>query len=148
MSDKSFRLRLVTPTESLLDEPAEYAMVPAWDGLMGIMHNRAPIVARLGLGQMTVRFPQSTHGGGDRSYVIDGGFVHVAGNEVIVLAEYAVPAEKIAESDAQGELSEAEKAQPDPEAPDRLKASDRLRHRRERARLKVRVARHSKSRGI
>lgn len=147
MSESTFRLRLVTPVESLLDEPVAYVNLPAHDGLMGIQRNRAPIVARLGLGELTVRFSDATHGGGDRRYLIDGGFAQMSDNELIVLAEYAVPAESIAESDAEKELAEAEKLAPSPDAEDKLTEAERLRHRRDLARLKVRVARHARGSG-
>ncbi|MEL6329746.1 MAG: F0F1 ATP synthase subunit epsilon [Planctomycetota bacterium] len=148
MAANTFRCRLVTPAESLIDEPVVYANVPAWDGLMGIQHGRAPIVARLGLGELTLRFPEGTHGGGDRKYLIDGGFAQMAGNELIILAENAVPAETIAESDAQAELTAAEKATVPADAGDRAAEAERLRHRRERARMQLRIARHNKGRGI
>lgn len=147
MAENTFRLRLVTPAESLVDEPVTYVNLPAHDGLMGIMRNRAPIVARLGLGEMTVRFAEGTHGGGDRRYLIDGGFAQMADNELIVLAEHAVPAEAISESDAERELAEAERATGAADAVDKAAEAERLRGRRERARLKVRIARHAKSSG-
>lgn len=147
MSDQSFRLRLVTPASSLLDEPVTYVNLPLHDGLMGVMKNRAPIVARLGLGELTVKFPEATHGGGDRTYFVDGGFAQMAGDELIILAEDAIPAEKLTETDAQAELDAADKATVPADAPDKSVAAERLSHRRDRARLKVRLARQGRGSG-
>jgi F-type H+-transporting ATPase subunit epsilon len=148
VSDRTFRCRVVTPAESLLDEPIEYANVPMWDGLMGFQHGRAPLVGKLGLGELTLRFPASTHGGGDRIFFIDGGFVQMSEGELIILAESAQSAEAIAESDAQAELNEAESMQSDPDADDKAGEADRIRLARERARVRLRIARHSRAKGI
>lgn len=148
MSDKTFRCRVVTPAESLLDEPVVYANVPIWDGLMGFEHGRAPIVAKLGLGELTLRFPESTHGGGDRVFFIDSGFVQMSDGELIILAEHAQSAETIAESDAQKELDEAEKLVMNPDAPDKAHEAERIRRARERGHVRMRIARHSRSKGI
>ena len=139
---------VVTPAESLLDEPIEYANVPMWDGLMGFQHGRAPLVGKLGLGELTLRFPASTHGGGDRTFFVDGGFVQMSEGELIILAENAQSAETIAESDAQKELDAAEAMQVDPEAADKAAEADRVRLSRERARVRLRIAKHSRVKGI
>tara|TARA_E500000318_G_scaffold77073_1_gene71814 strand:+ start:107 stop:523 length:417 start_codon:yes stop_codon:yes gene_type:complete len=138
----------VTPAQSLLDEPVEYANVPMWDGLMGFQHGRAPLVGKLGLGELTLQFPASTHGGADRTFYIDGGFVQMSEGELIILAENAQSAETIAESDAQAELDAAERAEMNPEASNKAEEADRIRLARERARVRLRIARHSRVKGI
>jgi hypothetical protein len=50
LAGKTFRCRLITPAAQLLDAPVTYASIPAWDGLFGVLVNRAPIVAKLGVG--------------------------------------------------------------------------------------------------
>lgn len=148
MSDRTFRCRVVTPAQSLLDEPVEYANVPMWDGLMGFQHGRAPLVGKLGLGELTLHFPASTHGGGARTFFIDGGFVQMSEGELIILAESAQSAETIAESDAQAELSKAENAEMDASAKDMAAEADRIREARERARVRLRIAKNSRAKGI
>ena len=148
MSDRTFRCRVVTPANSLLDEPVEYANIPMWDGLMGFQHGRAPLVGKLGMGELSLRFPASTHGGADRTFFIDGGFVQMNDGELIILAEHAQSAETIAESDAQAELDAAERAEMDPGAADKAEEADRIRVARERARVRLRIAKHSRAKGI
>ena len=147
MADNTLRCRVVTPAESLLDEPVTYANVPLWDGLMGFQHGRAPIVARLGMGELTLRFPDATHGGGDRAYFINGGFVQMSGNEILILAEHATPAESLTETDAQAELDAADKLSVPADAADKLQAADDIALKRNAARTKLRIARHARGSG-
>lgn len=145
---KTFRCQLVTPNAKLLDDEVTYANVPAWDGLFGVLPGRAPLLAQLGLGELTVRFPDGAGKGGERSYVIDGGFVKMAGDTLTVLAEQAFPAEELTESDAKAELAAAESKSPPADAGDAGSARDRLTRDRQRAALKLRVAQRGRARGI
>jgi F-type H+-transporting ATPase subunit epsilon len=108
LAAKTFRCRLVTPTASLVDDAVVYASVPAWDGLFGVLPGRAPILARLGVGELRIDFPDVKGGGGSRSFLIEGGFVRMVRNELTILAERATAAETITEADAQAELRQIE----------------------------------------
>lgn len=149
MAQKTFHCRLVTPTEKLVDGEMTYASVPAWDGLFGVLPGRAPLLARLGLGELQLHHAnQNSHPGGDRSFLIDGGFVKMAENSLTILAERAIPAETISLTDAEAELAEAEARQPSADAGDLAAQQDAIRRDRERAQLKVRMARSVQNRGI
>lgn len=146
---KTFRCRVVTPTAKLVDEPATYASIPAWDGLFGVLPGRAPIVAKLGVGELTVEFPETTTGGGGRrSYFIDGGFVRMSSGELTVLADKAIPAEQLSVSDAEAELRAAENLTVAPDSRDRQRDADRITHERNAARVKVRIAQGARGKGI
>jgi F-type H+-transporting ATPase subunit epsilon len=147
MASKTFRCRLVTPTESLLDEQVAYASIPAWDGLFGVLPGRAPIVARLGLGELSVRFSESG-AGGTRSYLVDGGFVQMAGDTLTILAERATATESLVEADAQVELDAANKREVPKDAADRQAEVERINREKRRAALAVRLARSGRGRGI
>ncbi|NUQ51793.1 MAG: F0F1 ATP synthase subunit epsilon [Phycisphaerales bacterium] len=142
---KSFRCRLVTPTASVFDEAVAYASIPAWDGLFGVLPGRAPILARMGAGELRVDFPDSSKGeGGSRSYFVEGGFVQMAGEQLTVLAERATPAEQLSATDAQKEL-DALMARSIPDgAKDRQAQVDRLNRDRQCARQKIALARAQK----
>ena len=148
MADKTFQCRLVTPSEQLLSEPVAYASVPAWDGLFGVLPGRAPILAKLGTGELTLEFPGTGGKGGRRSYAVDGGFVQMSGNLLSILAERAVPAEKLTEGEVESELKAAENKSVPADAKDKAIAQDRLTRERDWARVRLRVARGAKSRGI
>lgn len=141
MADNAFRCRLVTPASSLIDEDVTYANVPAWDGLMGFSPGRAPIVARLGLGQLTLRPSEKTLHTGEKRFLVEGGFVQMSESELIILAEHATPAEDLDETQAQKDLTEAEQATVPDDAADPAAATDRLNQRKARARLALRMAR-------
>jgi F-type H+-transporting ATPase subunit epsilon len=136
---------LITPEACVVDEPVTYASVPAWDGLFGILPGRAPIVAKLGLGELRLDFPDREGPGGERSYLVEDGFVQMVGEKLTILAARAVPAEEITETDARAELAEAEARRPSPDATDPQTEADRLRRDRDRARLKVRMARANRA---
>ena len=149
MADKTFQCRLVTPTEQLLSEPVAYASVPAWDGLFGVLPGRAPILAKLGTGELTLEFPGGAGSkGGRRTYAIDGGFVQMSGNLLSILAERAIVADKLVEGDAEADLRAAEGKTVPADAKDKALAQQRVTRERDWARVKLRVARGAKSRGI
>ncbi len=148
MADKTFQCRLVTPTQQLLSEAVVYASIPAWDGLFGVLAGRAPILAKLGTGELTLEFPGSGGKGGRRSYAIDGGFVQMSGNLLSILAERAVPSEQLTEGEVEAELRAAEGKSVAADAKDKRVAQERLGRERSWARARLRVARSAKARGI
>ena len=46
----SFKCTLITPERQVLEEMINYANIPAWDGSVGLLTGRAPLVAQLGEG--------------------------------------------------------------------------------------------------
>ena len=147
-SPKALTCRVVTPTQQLLDDAIVYASIPAWDGLMGVLPGHAPMVAQLGTGELKLEFPKDAKGGGDRSYFVSGGFVQIADNTLIVLADEATPAEELTEAEARAELAEAEARKPDPAAPDKGQAAEAVRTAQEKARTKLRIAQSRRGKGI
>lgn len=146
MAQKTFNCRLVTPTASLVNGPVTYASVPAWDGLFGVLPGRAPILARLGTGELRLEFPDSGGGkGGGRSFLVEGGFVRMANNELTILTERATPAETITETDAEAELRAALARTVPADAANRVQQLDRIRKDQQRARAKLTLARAKKS---
>ncbi|HYE60513.1 MAG TPA: F0F1 ATP synthase subunit epsilon [Phycisphaerales bacterium] len=138
MAKKSFRCKLVTPTAALVDDQVKYVSIPAWDGLMGILPGRAPILARLGLGELRIDFADSDKGqGGSRAFLVEDGFVKMAGDELTILAERAVPAENLTMADAEAELRAAQAA-PTASSPDaRATELEKRNKDRQRARAKM-----------
>lgn len=145
MAEKSFHCRVVTPIAKLVDGEMTYASVPAWDGLFGVLPQRAPLLARLGLGELTLHHADANSSpGGNRSFLVDGGFVKMADNSLTILAERATPAEELTVTDAEAELAEVEARR----LPEDAGQQAELRRDRARALLKVRLAREVQSRGI
>ncbi len=147
MADNTITCRLVTPSAELLNEQVTYASVPAWDGLIGFQHGGASMVSRLGLGKLRLDFP-SEAGSGSREYLIEGGFLEMGQNELVILAEKAIAAEEIIESEARAELAEAEARIVPDDAPNKLEAVEQISRQKELAKLKVSMAQGSKVAGI
>lgn len=121
-------LVLVTPEKTLFDRPVKFIRLPMFDGSAGIYPGRAPLVGRLGVGELQL---EPTDGSGER-YFIDGGFVQVKGSTISVLTNSAQPVSEINRAEAQAELdaATAETAVGDEAYAD-------LAHRQERARKLV-----------
>lgn len=138
MAKKSFRCKLVTPTAALVDDQVKYASVPAWDGMMGVLPGRAPILARLGTGELRLDFADSEKGeGGTRSFLVEDGFLKMAGDELTILAELAVPAESLTIADAEAELRAAQAAPTATTAEAKTREQQKQNKARQRARAKM-----------
>lgn len=142
MAKGSFRCRLVTPTGSLVDDQVSYASIPAWDGLMGVLPGRAPMLGRLGTGELRLDFPDGSKGaGGARVFAVDGGFVRMEQNQLTILAERAIASEAIVETEVEGELRKLE------DKPG-MGAADKTRQARDRAYATLRLGVARRRQGI
>lgn len=98
-----FRCTLVTPEQQVLDENVTYASVPAFDGQIGLMHGRAPLLAQLGDGALRLDFAD----GGTRWFFIGGGFAQMKDNKLALVADEASPADQIVKSTTEEDLRKA-----------------------------------------
>ncbi|MGQ0628857.1 MAG: FoF1 ATP synthase subunit delta/epsilon [Phycisphaerales bacterium] len=144
MAARTFQFRLITPQGKLIDSPATYASLPAHDGLMGVLPNRAPMVVKLGLGELKVDVADEKQGaGGSRAFLVEDGFAQMAGNKLTILAARAAGVETLTESGAAQELAAAEAKRPEGRA-----EAERVNKDRERARVKLRLARSAAGKPI
>jgi len=88
----AFRCVIVTPEQQAMDESVTQAIVPAWDGQIGILTGRAPLLLKLGTGPLRIDLP----GGQRRTFKIDGGIAQMKDNRLTILTQDATPAEGIA----------------------------------------------------
>jgi len=102
------RLILVTPEKTLFDKPAASIRVPMFDGSAGVYPGRAPLVGRLGAGELKL---EGTDGNGE-SFFIDGGFIQIKGSLVSVLTNSAMPVSEISRSSASESLEAAKSELP------------------------------------
>ena len=79
-------LKVLTPMETLFQGPAVSVMAPGAEGYLGILVNHAPLVTTLGKGNLTYRNPE----GDTKLFQVEGGFLEVSKNEVLVLADKIV----------------------------------------------------------
>jgi len=100
----SFQCVLVTPEQQVLDEQVAQAIVPAHDGLVGILTSRSPLLVQLAPGTLRVDMP----GGGRRFFYVDGGVAQMKDNRLTILSKEAAPADQIDVEAARAEYAEAE----------------------------------------
>ncbi|MCH9654219.1 MAG: F0F1 ATP synthase subunit epsilon [Planctomycetes bacterium] len=100
---QEFRLLVVTPETTLLDQSIQSLRCTLFDGQIGIIPGRMPMVGRLGYGELVFR----AEDGSESSYFVDGGFLQVQGNVISVLTEQAVPVSELNGSEAEQQLQEA-----------------------------------------
>jgi F-type H+-transporting ATPase subunit epsilon len=136
-SGKTLQCIVVTPERAVLDQPADFVALPMYDGELGVLPGRAPLIGRLGSGELRLR-----HGNTADRYFIDGGFAQVRNNQVTVLTQQAIKAEAI-DQEAAARALEAHVGVVTTES-GQQKASAK-----ERARIQLRIARkgHSASHG-
>ena len=99
-------LVLVTPERTLFDRPVASVRVPLFDGSAGFYPGRAPLVGRLGIGEL--RLTEAS--GVVESYFIEGGFVQVKGAVVSVLTNAAMATSELSRKVALAKLDEANAA--------------------------------------
>ena len=100
----SFQCTLVTPEQQLLDEQVSYASIPAWDGLVGVAPQRAPLAMKLGDGPLRLDLPD----GESRWFFVGGGFAQMKDNKLSVLADEAVAPGEVNAEETAASLKEAE----------------------------------------
>ncbi len=126
------RCTLITPDARVLDDSAAYVSVPLWDGKAGFEHQTAPLVAKLGTGELRVDLAS----GQTKRWFIDGGFLQNVDNTLKILARDATSSDDLDESEIKAELAEA-----NARTPQDVEDMDRVTHERRRASAKLAVLR-------
>lgn len=88
--ERSLRCVVVTPEQQVLDEVVDSVALPMYDGELGVLPGRAPLIGRLGYGELRLR-----RGNRVQRFFIDGGFAQVRANTVTVLTDQAIRPEEI-----------------------------------------------------
>lgn len=95
---------IVTPEAKLLSEDFYMVIVPGVEGEMGFLQGHAPLVSALADG--TVRLHKEA-GDKERAVALQGGYVEVTGEKVIILANRACAVEDIDVEAVRAEREEA-----------------------------------------
>jgi len=93
---------VVTPAETAVETEASSITLPLFDGDKGVMADHAPMIGRLGNGELRLEGTE----GGSRFY-IEGGFVQVLDNTVSILTNRVVAVEDLDSSALEQELGNA-----------------------------------------
>jgi F-type H+-transporting ATPase subunit epsilon len=86
----SFHCSVITPERAVLETDATFVAFPAHDGEVGILPNRAPLLYKMGAGELRVEGPEGT-----TILFVDGGFAQMVENRLTLLTEVAKRLEEI-----------------------------------------------------
>jgi F-type H+-transporting ATPase subunit epsilon len=127
---KRLQVVVVTPERAVMDQPADFVALPMFDGELGVLPGRAPLIGKLGIGEMRVKRGEHV-----TRLFVDGGFAQIRGDIVSVLTPSAQTAEEI-KPDAVREALQAAIANK-PTTPQQLAEREKAQL---RARAKLRLA--------
>src|SRR5258708_4610330 len=99
----SFQCTVVTPEAEAFDSQVTQAILPAHDGLIGILTDRAPLLAKLGIGPLRL----DSSAGQKQFFFIDGGVAQMKDNKLTILTTQAIAASEIDYESAKAEYAEA-----------------------------------------
>lgn len=98
----TFHCSVITPERAVLEADATFVAFPAHDGEVGILPGRAPLLFKLGAGELRVQSPQ-----GNQVLFIDGGFAQMVEDRLTLLTEAARKIEEIDPAAIEKQLAEA-----------------------------------------
>ncbi|MEK7382654.1 MAG: ATP synthase F1 subunit epsilon [Elusimicrobiota bacterium] len=134
---KTLTLELVTPEKVAWSAPADFVVLPAFLGEMGVLPGHQPFLVQLVAGEVRV-----TEKGAITCFAVSGGFAEVKGDTISLFAETAEMAGQIDAERARQSLEKAKMAALKPgldlEQLAEMEAAIR------RAQIRLRVARHGK----
>jgi F-type H+-transporting ATPase subunit epsilon len=99
LGPKKLQCVVVTPEKTQFDDLVDFVALPLFDGEIGLLPGRAPLIGRLGFGELRTRSGETVH-----RYFVDGGFAQVRHDVVTVLTQRAIPAAELDASAAAREL--------------------------------------------
>jgi F-type H+-transporting ATPase subunit epsilon len=94
---------VVTPEHKVLDQVVDFVALPLYDGELGVLPGRAPLIGRLGFGELRLR-----RNGQTERFFVDGGFGQVRDDVVTVLTARAIAVGEIDTVAASKELEQAQ----------------------------------------
>jgi F-type H+-transporting ATPase subunit epsilon len=103
MAGSPLKLVVITPETKVVDTPADSLRFPLTDGSIGVLPGRAPLIARLGAGELVV-----STAGVEQVYYVENGFVQINDSTVSLLTDYCRLASGLSVDDAEKALARAE----------------------------------------
>jgi F-type H+-transporting ATPase subunit epsilon len=85
MADKNLYVDIIGPERPVFSGEAVSVVAQAWDGSLGILPGHAPMVTKLGIGEVRV----TTAGDKVSRFAIKQGYLEVSHDKVVVLSEDA-----------------------------------------------------------
>ena len=95
---------VITPDAMVVDASAAQVVLPAHDGLMGVLPGHAPMVCRMGAGLLRYHDADNT----EHMLFVEDGFTHICADEVTILTTQAVKSDQIGRAEADEQLRHAQ----------------------------------------
>jgi F-type H+-transporting ATPase subunit epsilon len=137
MSDKRLTLELVTPEKVAWSAPADFVVLPAFNGEMGVLPGHREFIVQLAAGEVRVTEKDEV-----KRFAVSGGFAEIKNDTIALFAETAENAEQIDAERAKQSLDKAKaelKPGLDPMQLMQMEAAIR------RAQVRLRVSRRTKT---
>src|SRR6202166_2714455 len=99
----TFHISVITPERAVLETDATFAAVPAHDGELGILKDRAPMLYRLGAGLLRGDTTE-----GKRALFVGGGFCQIVDHRLTLLTEVAKQLDQLDRAAAERALADAQ----------------------------------------
>lgn len=87
---------VITPEKQVVDADVVSVVLPAHDGLIGVLNHRAPLLCEVGVGVLKLDGGEVGH----REMFVAGGFAQVLDNEVTILTTQALDPDEIKRDEA------------------------------------------------
>ena len=97
----TFKIKVVTYEEKVLEQEAEFVLVRTTEGDMGILPNHSPFIAGLSTGEMKIRLNWK-----EEKYFVSEGLLEISNNVVTIIATEAIPADQLDVERAKKEVEE------------------------------------------
>lgn len=97
----TFKIKVVTYEEKVLEQEAEFVLVRTTEGDMGILPNHSTFIAGLSTGEMKIRL-----NGKEEKYFVSEGLLEISNNVVTIIATEAIPADQLDVERAKKEVEE------------------------------------------
>jgi len=94
---------VVTPEKAVFDGIGEMVILPMFDGELGVLPGRSPLIGRLGAGELRLKAASGT-----TRFFVEPGFVQVRGNVVTVLTAKAQKAADVTGAAVEKAAADAE----------------------------------------
>lgn len=98
----TFACSVVTPEGVVAETEARFVVLPAHDGEIGLLHDRAPLFCKLDVGRLRIETTDEK-----LVFFVDGGFAEMVNNQLTILTEDARRPDELDREAAEKGLREA-----------------------------------------
>lgn len=98
-------VKIIVPKGELLNNVAKMVVVPGSEGELGVLPGHTPLISSLKSGELKIYQHDNKI---ESRFFVDGGIVEISGQEVLVLAEFAVNLSTATQEQTQKNISDLE----------------------------------------